>query len=226
MTTKQTIPGDVGQARFRNELADAYDFDPRDPLFGLGAAALSGPRLERRVVLRLLAAAGMLTAGHLIGAPRPAQAQGKAGGTLNCGWAGVGEIVTLDPAQINQVLQFQISSNVLSGLTHINAELIAQGDLAESWEVSDDGTEYTFKLREGVTFHNGDKFTAEDVLFTHQRSSDPQKSIHSAVLANVAAVEDRKSTRLNSSHSQISYAVFCLKKKPASCVSPPGRSIA
>jgi peptide/nickel transport system substrate-binding protein len=189
MTTKQTSPSNVAQARIGNELADAYDFDPRDPLFGLGAAALSGPRLERRVVLRLLAAAGMLTAGHLIGAPRPAQAQGKAGGTLTCGWAGVGEIVTLDPAQINQVLQFQISSNVLSGLTHINAELIAQGDLAESWEVSDDGTEYTFKLREGVTFHNGDKFTADDVIFTYQRSSNPEKSIHSAVLANVAAVD-------------------------------------
>ncbi|HJT11831.1 MAG TPA: ABC transporter substrate-binding protein [Dongiaceae bacterium] len=189
MTTKQTIPGDVAQARIRNTLADAYDFDPRDPLFGLSAAALSGPRLERRVVLRLLAAAGMLTAGHLIAAPRSAQAQGKAGGTLNCGWAGVGEIVTLDPAQINQVLQFQISSNVLSGLMHINAELVAQGDLAESWDVSDDGTEYTFKLREGVTFHNGDKFTAEDVLFTYQRSSNPEKSIHSAVLANVAAVD-------------------------------------
>jgi peptide/nickel transport system substrate-binding protein len=189
MTTKQTIPSDVAQARIRDKLADAYDFDPRDPLFGLSAAALSGPRLERRVVLRLLAAAGMLTAGHLVGAPRPAQAQGKAGGTLSCGWAGVGEIVTLDPAQINQVLQFQISSNVLSGLMHINAELVAQGDLAESWEVSDDGTEYTFKLREGVTFHNGDKFTAEDVLFTYQRSRDPQKSIHSAVLANVAAVD-------------------------------------
>ena len=189
MTTKQTIPSDVAQARIRDKLADAYDFDPRDPLFGLSAAALSGPRLERRVVLRLLAAAGMLTAGHLVGAPHPARAQGKAGGTLNCGWAGVGEIVTLDPAQINQVLQFQISSNVLSGLMHINAELVAQGDLAESWEVSDDGTEYTFRLREGVTFHNGDKFTAEDVLFTYQRSRDPQKSIHSAVLANVAAVD-------------------------------------
>jgi ABC-type transport system substrate-binding protein len=153
----------VEQARIRAELADAYDFDPRDPLFGLGRSAMSGPRLERRAVLRLLAAAGLLTTGHLIGGPRPARAQGKAGGTLTCGWAGVGEIATLDPAQINQVLQFQISSNVLSGLTHISAELIAEGDLAESWKVSDDGTEYTFKLREGVRFHNGDSFTADDV---------------------------------------------------------------
>jgi peptide/nickel transport system substrate-binding protein len=189
MTTKQMILTGVEQARIRAELADAYDFDPRDPLFGLGRAAMSGPRLDRRAVLRLLAAAGLLTAGHLVGGPRPAMAQGKAGGTLNCGWAGVGEIATLDPAQINQVLQFQISSNVLSGLTHISAELIAEGDLAESWQVSDDGTEYTFKLREGVRFHNGDSFTADDVLFTYQRSSDPAKSIHSAVVANIAGVE-------------------------------------
>jgi ABC-type transport system substrate-binding protein len=180
---------DAEQARIRAELADAHDFDPRDPLFGLSPAAMSGPRLERRVVLRLLAAAGLLTTGHLVGAVRPALAEGKAGGTLNCGWAGVGEITTLDPAQINQVLQFQISSNVLSGLTHINAELIAQGDLAESWTVSDDGTEYTFKLRQGVRFHNGDPFTADDVLYTYQRSSDPQKSIHSAVVANIAGLD-------------------------------------
>jgi ABC-type transport system substrate-binding protein len=180
------------RARLRAELTEAYDFDPRDPLFGLSRAALAGPRLERRAVLRLMAAAGTLTAWHLMpgaGAIGDAAAQGKAGGTLTCGWAGVGEITTLDPAQINQVLQFQISSNVLSGLTHIDAQLIARGDLAESWAVSDDGTVYTFKLREGVTFHNGDKFDADDVLFTYERSKDPQKSIHSAVLTNVATVE-------------------------------------
>jgi ABC-type transport system substrate-binding protein len=192
MTVKtRTVTTPAEQARVRAELADAYDFDLRDPLFGLSRQALSGPRLERRAVLRLMAAAGTLAAWHLapgIGIGRAA-AQGKAGGTLTCGWSGVGEINTLDPAQINQVLQFQISSNVLSGLTHIDPELIAQGDLADSWTVSDDGTEYTFKLREGVTFHNGDKFDADDVLFTYERSKDPQKSIHSAVLANVVGVE-------------------------------------
>ncbi|HEX6120095.1 MAG TPA: ABC transporter substrate-binding protein [Dongiaceae bacterium] len=189
MTSQHTRLTSDDEARIRAEFDDAYDFDPKDPLFGLSRAAMSGPRLERRTVLRLLAAAGLLTSGHLMGAVRPARAEGKAGGTLNCGWAGVGEITTLDPAQINQVLQFQISSNVLSGLTHINAELIAQGDLAESWTVSDDGTEYTFKLRQGVRFHNGDPFTADDVLFTYQRSSDPQKSIHSAVVANIAGLD-------------------------------------
>src|ERR671919_2030752 len=41
--------------------------------------------------------------------------------------------------------------------------------LAETWTVSDDQRVYEFKLREGLTFHNGDAFTAEDVKFTFMR---------------------------------------------------------
>ncbi|MCP5150416.1 MAG: ABC transporter substrate-binding protein [Ectothiorhodospiraceae bacterium] len=173
--------------RMRADWDDAHDFDPRDPLFGLSREALSGPRLPRRTVLRLLAASGALTAAHLVPnlGVRDARAQGKAGGELVAGWAGVGEMQTFDPARINAVLLFQISSNVLSGLMHIDADLVARGDLAETWTVSEDGKEYVFKLREGVLFHNGDKFTADDVVYTFKRSKDPDKSIHTSVLANV-----------------------------------------
>lgn len=173
------------------ELREAHDFDVRDPLFSLHRDELSGPKLSRRATLRLLAAGGALGLSQLIPGLRPkaAFAGGHGGGTLNCAWAGVGEIVTLDPARINQVLQFQITSNVLSGLMHITPELIAEGDLAESWTVSDDGLTYVFKLREGVTFHNGDAFGSKDVLFTYNRSKDPEQSIHSRVVANVAGVE-------------------------------------
>jgi len=131
----------------------------------------------------------LLTTAHLLPqAQRRAIAQ-ETGGTLNAGWSGVGEITTLDPAQINQVLQFQIASNVMSGLTHIDPDLVAQPDLAVDWSPNADGTEYTFNLREGVTFHNGDAFTADDVIYTFERSSDPAKSIHSSVIANIAAIE-------------------------------------
>lgn len=177
--------------RLDRELASAYDFDATDPLFGLSQNDMAGPNMKRRTVLRLMAAAGTLTAANLLpvgGLVRQASAAGS-GGTLTCGWAGVGQIVTLDPAQINQVVQFQISSNVLSGLMHINRDLVGQGDLAESWTVSADGTRYTFKLRQGVTFHNGDAFTADDVIYTYNRSKDPDKSIHSRVLNNVTSVE-------------------------------------
>ena len=48
------------------------------------------------------------------------------------------------------------------------------GDLAESWDVSEDGTVFTFQLREGVTWHDGEPFTAEDVVFTYERILTPE----------------------------------------------------
>ena len=177
--------------RAMDELKTAYDFDPRDPLYGLNRDDMRGTKISRRATLRLLAAGGTLTLAHVLPGLRPgaAMAGGHAGGELNAAWSGVGEIVTLDPAQINQVLQFQIASNVMSGLMHIDNSLVAQGDLAESWDVSEDGLEYTIKLREGVTFHNGDAFNADDVVFTFERSSDPEKSIHSRVIGNVSELQ-------------------------------------
>lgn len=235
------------RARVEDEYKEAYRFDPRDPLFGLSQAELSGPKLSRRAVLRLLAASGMLTLSQvLIGCgspaveepetapeeeavtgaggeaeqatvapePEPTATVAVSGGELVAGWAGTAEITTLDPAQINQVLQFQIASNVLSGLTHINPDLTAEGDLAVDWSVSEDGLEWTFSLREGVTFHNGAPFTADDVVFTYNRSKDPEQSIHSAVLANVVDVEkiDDLTVRLILEKPQASLLVKTLER--------------
>ena len=182
------------KARIRDEQKRAYDFDPKDPLFGLNKSELSGPKLSRRSVLRLIAASGAalplrsLFAAAGVTLPVVAKAAAQTGGELVAGWAGTAEITTLDPAQMNQVLQFQITSNVLSGLTHINPELTAEGDLAVDWTVSDDGLEWTFNLREGVTWHNDDPFTADDVVFTYNRSKDPEQSIFSGNLVNVLDV--------------------------------------
>lgn len=55
--------------------------------------------------------------------------------------------------------------------------------LAESWEVSDDGLTYTFTLREGVKFSNGQPLTAEDVTFSLDRFGDPETNV---LLSNVA----------------------------------------
>ena len=46
--------------------------------------------------------------------------------------------------------------------------------LAESWTVSDDGLVYTFHLRDDVTFHNGEKLTADDVVYTIDRMMDQE----------------------------------------------------
>src|SRR3712207_8325929 len=68
---------------------------------------------------------------------------------------------------------------------------------AESWEFNTELTQVTFRLREGLTYSDGTPLTAENFRYAAERTCDP----------------DRKSTRLNSSHANISYAVFCLKKK-------------
>ena len=198
-----------------DEFAAAYDFDPRDPLFGLSRSEMSGPTLSRRTVLRLMAAAGTLSLTQLlpgIGAG-PARAAAR-GGHLRAAWASTSEIQTLDPARMNEVLQFQITSMVLSGLTHIDANLIAQPDIAHDWSVSDDGRVYTFNLREGVKFHNGDPFTAEDVVFTYNRSRDPKQSIHSRVLKNVKAVEkiDDHTVRITLGAPQASFMTKTLER--------------
>lgn len=62
--------------------------------------------------------------------------------------------------------------NCYEPLFHLNANMEYEMDLAESYEQVDDVT-YTFKLREGVTFHNGEKFTAEDVIHTINYVKDP-----------------------------------------------------
>ncbi|MBA3891379.1 MAG: ABC transporter substrate-binding protein [Gemmatimonadaceae bacterium] len=58
---------------------------------------------------------------------------------------------------------------------------VFEGALATSWSVNDDATEYTFQLRDDVTFHDGTPFTAEAVKFTFDRIVDPEMKAQTAV---------------------------------------------
>ncbi|MSP00459.1 MAG: hypothetical protein EXR07_05325 [Acetobacteraceae bacterium] len=62
--------------------------------------------------------------------------------------------------------------------------------LAESWTVSEDQRVYEFTLRTGLTFHNGDPFTAEDVAFSFQRvkAASMQEKVKEVVVADPAHV--------------------------------------
>lgn len=63
-----------------------------------------------------------------------------------------------------------VYANVFEGLTRIDQNGQPQPGLAESWTASEDGKEYTFKLRSGVKFHDGSDFNAEDVKFSLDRA--------------------------------------------------------
>lgn len=74
-----------------------------------------------------------------------------------------------------------LSTLVFSGLTRALPDGSITTDLASSYEVSPDGTVYTFKLRDDAAFHDGSRLTSADVVFTVQKAQDPAiKSTHRA----------------------------------------------
>ena len=79
-------------------------------------------------------------------------------------------------------------SNVFEGLTRFVEDGSVVPGLAESWEISEDGTVYTFSLRSGVTFHDGTAMDAEDVKFSLDRaraedSTNAQKALFEGITA-------------------------------------------
>ncbi len=89
--------------------------------------------------------------------------------------AQIAEPKSLDPHAVTAVNDFRILMNVYDGLVRYkDGTLEVEPALAESWEISDDGTVYTFTLREGVSFHDGTPFNAEAVVFNFQRMLDEE----------------------------------------------------
>ncbi len=79
-----------------------------------------------------------------------------------------------------------VYANVFEGLTRIGADGGVMPALAESWDISDDGLTYTFHLHDGVTFHDGTTFDADDVKFSLDRaraedSTNAQKGLFAAI---------------------------------------------
>ena len=80
-----------------------------------------------------------------------------------------GEIVTIDPA-LSRYGPGDIEGAIFSGLVKLNTDLEVVPDIAEGWEVSADGTIYTFRLRDDVRFHDGRPVTAQDFKYSWERA--------------------------------------------------------
>jgi peptide/nickel transport system substrate-binding protein len=91
----------------------------------------------------------------------------------------VAEPATMDPHVATAVNDFRILVNIYDGLVrYAPGTLEVEPALAESWEISEDGTVYTFQLRDGVTFHDGTAFDAEAVKFNFDRMLDEDHPYH------------------------------------------------
>jgi peptide/nickel transport system substrate-binding protein len=85
----------------------------------------------------------------------------------------VGTPTMLNPLLATNQVDRDLSALIFSGLTRTDARGTVVPDLAESWKVEEDGRRYIFTLRQGVTWHDGQPFTAADVLFTIRLMQDP-----------------------------------------------------
>jgi peptide/nickel transport system substrate-binding protein len=94
------------------------------------------------------------------------------GGTIV--WVGHQEVAGLSPSDTGPTVHWVMIGNIHDPLLMIDENLEIEPYLAESYEVSADGLQYTFNLRQGITFHDGSPFTAEDVKYTYEFYSDPE----------------------------------------------------
>jgi peptide/nickel transport system substrate-binding protein len=107
--------------------------------------------------------------------------------------------VTLEPPALDPTagaaaaIDEVVYQNVFEGLTRIDQTGAVQPGLAASWTISEDGLTYTFALHDGVTFHDGSSFDAEDVKFSLERinaadSANAQKALYASI-AGVTVVD-------------------------------------
>ena len=119
------------------------------------------------------AAAALLLATTLVGiatAPATVRAQVPPD-VLSVGQ--IAEPLSLDPHRVTAVNDFRILVNLYDGLVRFqDGTLEVEPALAERWDVSEDGTVYTFYLRDGVVFHDGTPFNADAVAFNFDRMLD------------------------------------------------------
>lgn len=84
-----------------------------------------------------------------------------------------------------------LDANTMTKLVPRTGEIV--GDLAESWDISDDGLTYTFHLHEGVRWHDGEALTANDVAWSYNTVVDPtSQSIWGQKLSDVVGFEEYK----------------------------------
>lgn len=156
----------------------------------LARLAMTG-RIGRRDLMKGAAALGAVGAAeHVLGRSARA-ATPKKGGALKVAIGAGSTTDTLDPATFTDSYMQSVGFGAMRNcLTEIDNAGKLVGELAESWDASPDAKTWTFKIRKGVTFHNGKSLTPQDVIdsINHHRGED-SKSPAKPLLAPVTSIK-------------------------------------
>jgi len=147
--------------------------------------------MSRRDFLGRAAALGVmgLSANTLLAGAAQAQAPVK-GGVLKAGMVGGAATDSLDPATWASQVPYTLGRSWGEQMLEVSPAGEIEPRLAESYEASDDAKTWHFKIRKGVTFHNGKELTPDDVMATLERHADANSK--SAALAFVSQFESMK----------------------------------
>jgi peptide/nickel transport system substrate-binding protein len=157
------------------------------PNTAAGRGALGDLAMKRRSLLQ----AGVATAAATAGLSGPALSQGAAARTLR--FVPQANLANFDPIWGTQYVVRNASAAVWDTLYGVNDMLEPQPQMAEGHTVSSDGLTWTFKLREGLRFHDGEPVLAKDVVasITRWMPRDPMGQMIRAIQQELVAMDDR-----------------------------------
>jgi peptide/nickel transport system substrate-binding protein len=152
------------------------------------ASSLSKGGMTRRQAIKWLAGMGisLVTANSLLSHVSQAFADTpKRGGRMRVAGTTTSVKESMDPARFTCSTDYSRGFTYYNGLTRLDSKSQAQPELAKSFEPNADAIEWVFKLRPGVTFHDGKTLDADDVVFSLMRHKDPNVGSAAKTLANL-----------------------------------------
>jgi peptide/nickel transport system substrate-binding protein len=154
-------------------------------------------KISRREFMQLALAAGLTAPAANLLFAKAARAEPKKGGKLRIGLGDGATTDSLDPATSYHLMTIMsLWGTCSNSLTEIDNKGNVVADLAESFEPSDGAKKWVFKVRNGVTFHDGRKVTANDVVASYRHHmGEESKSNAKSILASVSdIIADGEST--------------------------------